>query len=294
MSFWDCNLLKKGFLFLIIICLISCSQKKSDDSSENKEENQQESEYSFYIPEDDTGDWVEEVVNRTQEEIAAEEIQSLLEIQSIIQSPYSVNQNEIEFVEKRLTDSNNRLKIMEYGNEVFVPVESGRDLILINKCNSYIVRDFYNQAFKLYKKEIWNGETAGAEKKELVQEYTYDNNDKLVQQVNKSDDKTIEYYWRYDDKNRVIYEREDVIENKKRSSKIQTYEYHEKEEVPPDYEYFENGEIQVKYIYSSKDTYNSQIFFEDDFSVITYYQAGKKIKEEYIQSGEIVREKVYE
>lgn len=290
----DYRYLKKTILFFLILFSISCSQKKSENPSDDLEVYNPYSEYEgFYVPDFDDGSWVEQVVNETQEEIAAEEIQSLLEIQSIIQSPYSVNQNEVEFVEKRLTDSNNRLKIMEYGNEIFVPVEKNKSLVLINKCNSYLVRDFYDWEYHLEKKEIWNAEKPGEEKKLLVQEFVYGDNNKPVKQTSKSEDKTIEITWRYDEKNRITYEREVITEKNKKTSKTQTYSFNQNEDIPPDYEYYENDEIQVRTKYITKTTYTNQIYFEDNFSVLTYYENGKKVREQYIQDNEVVREREY-
>ena len=289
-----CKKLRKIFLFFLILLFFSCSQKKVDDSSNISGEDFYDSEFEgFYVPDFDDGNWVQQIVNETQEELAAEEIQNLLEIQSIIQSPFSVNQNEVEFVEKRLSDSNRRLKIMEYGNEIFIPVEKQNSLVFINKSNSYLVRDFYNKDYQLTKKEIWNGEKPGDEKLLFTQEYLYGNNNKPVFQTTKYEDKTVEITWQYDEKNRITYEKETVIEKDKRTSKAQLYKYNQNDEIPPDYEYYENDEVQLITKYVTKTTYSTQIYFEDDFSVKTYYENGNKVREQYIQSGEVVREREY-
>lgn len=286
--------MKKSALFLIFFLLISCSQKKAETSEDfSEDENISLIFDGIYIPDLDRGDWVQQVVDFTEEEIAAAEIQELLEIESIIKSPYSVNANEVEYVEKRFADSNKRLKSMEYGAEIFVPVETSKNLIFINKYKENVVRCFYNSNYLLEKKEIWNMEVGGEEKKLLTQEYEYGNGNKPIHQKNIYEDKIIEYTWQYDDKGRITYEREIVEEKGKRNSKTQIYSFNSDDKIPANYEYYENDVLQVKTIYTTVNTYVTQVFFEDDFSVTTNYENGIKTKETYIQSGEIVREKLY-
>ena len=67
------------------------------------------------------------------------------------------------------------------------------------------------------------------------------------------------------------------------------------EDFPPDFEYFENDVLKMKNKYSSqKGSYTSQIFFEDDFSVKTYYIEEKKVKEIYYSGESVLRVKNYD
>ena len=67
------------------------------------------------------------------------------------------------------------------------------------------------------------------------------------------------------------------------------------ENLPPDFEYFENEILKMRNKYSSqKGSYTSQIFFEDGFSVKTYYIEEKKVKEIYYLGDSVLRIKNYE
>lgn len=288
----DCNLLKKVFLFLIILLCVSCSRKKAEEEAVVSEGENTLYE-DFYCPDYDDAAWVESIVEQTFEEIAALQIDELMEIESIIKSPYSVSSNEVEFVEKRFADTNRRLKAMEYGEEVFIPVEKSNELIFINKYKNHVVRDFYNTDYKLYKKEIWDMSQQGSEKKVLTQEFFYGEGNKPIRQINTSEGKKAEYYWQFDDKGRVTLEQETILEKGIYTSKTQIYTFNADDEIPANYEYWENNEIKIKTIYSDKTHYTNQVFFEEDFSVITEYENGEKKKETYIQDNEVVREREY-
>ncbi len=65
--------------------------------------------------------------------------------------------------------------------------------------------------------------------------------------------------------------------------------------IPADFEYFENGEIKMKNKYTAElGTYTSQIFFQKDFAVKTYYEVYKRVKDIYTDGQEVIRIKEYE
>lgn len=67
------------------------------------------------------------------------------------------------------------------------------------------------------------------------------------------------------------------------------------DDFPPDFEYFENDVLKMRNKYSSqKGNYTSQVFFEDDFSVKTYYIEEKKVKEVYYSGESVLRVKNYD
>lgn len=67
------------------------------------------------------------------------------------------------------------------------------------------------------------------------------------------------------------------------------------ENLPPDFEYFENDVLKMKNKYSSqKGRYTSQIFFDDDYSVKTYYIEEKKVKEVFYSGETVLRVKDYD
>ena len=87
---------------------------------------------------------------------------------------------------------------------------------------------------------------------------------------------------------------EEITDCQKNFTKRQNYSYKKDEEIPPDYEYYENGELKIKTTYTTKTEYTTQVFFDDSFSVITYYDDGKKLRDEYYNKDTFVREKIYE
>lgn len=96
---------------------------------------------------------------------------------------------EVEAVEKRLLDSYNRLKVMEYGKELFFPLQREQgDAVLIHYSNKAAVRLFYDQYYRLTKKELWNMESVQNAKVKLVEKYEYEGNSKNpVQKIIESD-----------------------------------------------------------------------------------------------------------
>ncbi len=63
---------------------------------------------------------------------------------------------EVETVEKRLTDAYNRLKAMEYGSEIFLPVNNQDSSVIVHYSDKKAVRLFYDNLYRLTKKEYWN------------------------------------------------------------------------------------------------------------------------------------------
>ena len=64
-------------------------------------------------------------------------------------------ESEPETVEKRLTDSYNRLKIMEFGKERFVPYNNGDETVFVHYSDNKAIRLFYDSKYRLVKKEYW-------------------------------------------------------------------------------------------------------------------------------------------
>lgn len=280
------------FLVLILIFSSACKNKKSEaDVAENQDESSEFVE--FFSPEFDDGNWVYEIIDQTMEELAADQIDSLSEIQSIINSPYTVSANEVEFVEKRLTDSLNNLKIMEYGEEIFIPIKQENQLVFIHKYKDTVVRYFLDEENRLKKQEYWLIKSADDSKKIRTETFDYNQSNKPVRKKIEVENQSSEYFWTYDDKNRLVREDEIIHKENSTSSKSQIYIYNKNDEIPPDFEYYENGEIKNKQVYNSKTDYWVQTYFEDSFSVITFYENNLKVREQYLSEDEVVREKVY-
>ena len=90
------------------------------------------------------------------------------------------------------------------------------------------------------------------------------------------------------------YEKDNYEELEYSFVKKYTYAYNEGE-ILPDFQYYENGILKMQNKYSAqKGTYTSRIFFEDGFSVKTYYEDEIRVKDIYYSGNKVLREKVYE
>lgn len=117
------------------------------------------------------------------------------------------------------------------------------------------------------------------EKKHLIQQndFKYDEAGNIIQNEKK------EYYYN-----------EDFSVLNEQFSRKYVYKINE-EKLPPDFEYFENDVLKMRNKYSvQKGNYTSQVFFEDDFSVKTYYIEEKKVKEVYYSGESVLRVRNYD
>ncbi len=94
---------------------------------------------------------------------------------------------------------------------------------------------------------------------------------------------------KYDAQNRLVSEEEAVVyeepDPKRRGQKIKrsgskknVYTYTAKASVP-DYIFYENGKMRIAVNYIDEDTYEQTLYFENDFSVRTRYNHGRKTRE---------------
>lgn len=237
--------------------------------------------------------------------------------------------NEKESVE--ILDKSKQLQLMNYDEEIFMPQKTESGWIIIQTLADKIERNFYDEDYRLTVKEVWkinginnsdimqienyfyNEQNFKPYKKEIetdskhqiieynengavVDFYTYsiyEENEYLVSKIHR----------KYDDEKRLLsnetidytYKDETFEKMNYTFSKRYEYKYNLDEEIPPDFEYFENNEIKMKNKYSTvKGNYTSQIFFEDGFSVKTFYEDELKIKDVYYQNDEVTRIKEYE
>jgi len=115
--------------------------------------------------------------------------------------------------------------------------------------------------------------------------------------------KKSETSWEYNQDNKITSEvLTEYKEPEKESSapetgfvKKQLFIYNKTDkEISPDYEYYENGVLKNRIIYTAKGTYISNIFFDEDFTVTSYYENNKKVKDIYSKGGIVRRVKTYE
>ena len=303
----------------------------------------------FYSPDFDDASWVDAALIAAEESRLGEDVLSYLEDEANFQPPIieETEENpvetdnteseesgfdaempkvpEVESVEKRLLDSYNRLKVMEYGSELFFPMQKeGGDAVLVHYSNKSAVRLFYDDIFRLTKKELWNMESVQAAKIKLIEKYTYkDDSKKPVEKIIESDSavfvsklnenglviRTEKYAvdskdkplsvttWTYDEKDRITSE---SIQEKGRVQK-QVYIYTKidklednPDNLPPDYEYYENGVLRTKTEYSTKGNYSTTIVFDKINSVRTDYEDYIKVRDVYFMNGVQRRVKNYE
>ena len=331
-------------LLLILLTLCSCSRKKTQTAEAvQTAETVQAAEVvvSSEVEEQTSVEpSVEEDVEIDEEFLAEEErygteVLSFLEDESNFTSPIientesesSQNNNEtvpqVETVEKRLIDSYNRLKVMEYGSELFLPVTKEDSSVLIHYSNKAAVRLFYDELFRLTKKEYWKMESVENARITGTELYSYNGDEKkpfekkietetsiFVSKLNENGlvISTEKYAvngnspistttWSYDEKNRITSETVSEAENIKKQVFIYTKVdklAEDSDEIPPDYEYYENGVLRTKTEYSKKGTYSTTIIFDSIYSVKTDYENYMKVRDVYYENGVQRRVKDYE
>lgn len=249
-----------------------------------------------------------------------------------------------ESVEKRLLDSNARLRMLEFEDEVFVP-EAGKDnTVLINKAGTRAVRTFYDSLYRVTEKEIWKIAGARDSSVERYETYSYKGDSfrphkisvstkgsTVIQVLNergltessrtekfvtvktkdpesgKETEKELSYVssdirWTFDEEDRITSENQRIYvyanENYEKAVSIrrkkQSYIYHKDSELPPDYEYYEDGKLRMRTRYTGKETWTTEMKFDEGYSVVSNYTDGKKTLEEYFLDGKKIRSTAHE
>lgn len=78
---------------------------------------------------------------------------------------------EEEIFLKIITDKDNQLGFMEYGDELLIPQKSDEGFTLVHSSKNKLERNFYDLSHRLTKKEIWNYKDYESAK--LKESYTY-------------------------------------------------------------------------------------------------------------------------
>lgn len=322
----------------------------------------------FYSPSEDTGEWVEDLLIKIEEERIAEELREMeKELEDynevLTEEPPQENQEEENVDEKdaeegepkeeeekkpstpaadaienfflqnnegkSYTGKDSQLEFYQFDNEVLMRQKSNGKTAVINSSSNRLIRNFYDERMRLSSREKWNisnVQKAFVEKKESFN-YDGDTNRVLSKEIRENDkleiikynDKnTVEsvntYIW-YEEKKYLTFKRQcsyndegkilsdetseyiylpDYKKLSEEISKKYVYEYNA-EGIPPDLQYSENGILKLRNKYSDqKGTYTSQVFFDDGFSVKTYYENNARVKEVYYTGNKVMREKIYE
>lgn len=305
----------------------------------------------FYSESLDTGDWVDSLIIRIEEErisneIAKMETDVLSDLEnsdvSVIEEILDEHSEQIENVfsdsleQKEIVSKNGNLIFMEFEQEKLIPKKTENGYEIIHSQNNSVTRNYYNQNFLLESSQKWEIEpskiqenqnpvsienyfydekTSAVTKKETI---TYDGELQNLQIIVYNDKKQISSKEEYQiiDKKRNLIQKNDlkydkdgnIIQNEKTEyfynqnfsvlieqfSRKYIYKINE-DDFPPDFEYFENDVLKMRNKYSSqKGNYTSQVFFEDNFSVKTYYIEEKKVKEVYYSGESVLRVKNYD
>ncbi len=288
----------------------------------------------FYSGECDDGKWLDSLLFEMEEARMGDDLFKLLEDDSlnsspIVEEPEAEEGESEESSQKVLLDSGSRLKIMEFGKELFVPSLKAGQKVMVHYSDKKAIRLFYDESFRLIKKELWQMDSVADAKitGEELFEYEGDSKNpdvKIIQNesykiVSKFDfdglvieakkykaleNKSFEYEsepvskssWEYDSRQRVILEiiEEYTYKEQKASyinEKKSKFIYNEDKEV---YEYYENGSLKIKTEYETKGTYKNTLFFDEKDSVTTYYENYIKQKDVYMSNGVETRVKTYE
>ena len=237
------------------------------------------------------------------------------------------NQENSEFQAEEKTESyvlsDNAMSSMQFEKEIFIPPQDRGDNTIIHASNGRVVRSFYDNFERLIKKEEWkiksltdsvlnkteaydfaSDEARTPSTKTVTEEkisrvYYYNEKAlcervfeyKVLEQERILDSKT---EFTYNDEGKILSEEAFDYSEKTASSKKRVFSYNKTDEIPPDSYYYENGILKMSTVYSSEKNYVSKIFFDDSYSVTTYYEDGIRVKDVYIFDGEVLRVKNYE
>ena len=228
------------------------------------------------------------------------------------------------------TGKNDLLSFYEFDNEIFTSQDSEGNHILVHSMKEKVNRFFYDDEYKLIKKEVWNIPSASKAALEKTETYKYFENSKVVSEKEitgpytvenvkyNNDGKTLsaEKYavfeekehitekrlFSYDDDGNLLsdelkeyfYKADDYEDLDYSFTKKYLYSYND-EGIPPDFKYFENGILKMHNKYSTeKGNFTSRIFFDEGLSVKSYYENNIRVRDVYYRNNSIIREKVYE
>ncbi len=228
------------------------------------------------------------------------------------------------------TGKNDLLSFYEFDNEIFTSQDSEGNHILVHSMKEKVNRFFYDDEYKLIKKEVWNIPSASKAALEKTETYKYFENSKVVSEKEitgpytvenvkyNNDGKTLsaekyavfeekehiteKRHFSYDDDGNLLsdelkeyfYKADDYKDLDYSFTKKYLYSYND-EGIPPDFKYFENGILKMHNKYSTeKGNFTSRIFFDEGLSVKSYYENNIRVRDVYYRNNSIIREKVYE
>lgn len=319
-------------IFLFVSCK-GCKEKNQQEKNQNEdtktellqnEENQDknvsseenENTEDSVINLEDSATILENLENN--ENATIEDEENLSEIEK--------NLEQSKLLEKLYINKLNELKILQFEDEVLIP----NDNSFIEKNKSTVSKSFYDDNYRLVKKEHWKIGSLIESKVEKTELYEYKENTMLLKQKKEITDLETKIYFYndfglltsvdeykifedkdylvkkttfdYDNKNRLKTDNQTFYTYDEKFKKItkktvKTYKYFNKEneESTPDSEFYEDGKLRIKNVYSDVNgTYTSEVYFDNNMSVKSFYENDLLKKEIFYVDGVEKRVQNYE
>lgn len=164
----------------------------------------------LYDETSDGGDLIDSIDFSESDIFTVEEPEELVEIRKEIFEKTAAAKNEIR--ESRFTDTEKKLRFYSFNDEVLSLQKNQDGYTAISSDNKTAVRKFYDNAFRLYKREFWNL-SGGAETSEAAktENYIYADGAKPVSAVITEPKKRMEIS--YDESGRIIISKAFAAEN---------------------------------------------------------------------------------
>lgn len=164
----------------------------------------------LYDETSDDGDLIDSIDFSESDIFTVEEPEELVEIRKEIFEKTAAAKNEIR--ESRFTDTEKKLRFYSFNDEVLSLQKTQAGYTALSSDNKTAVRKFYDNAFRLYKREFWNL-SGGAETSEAAktENYIYADGAKPVSAVITEPKKRMEIS--YDESGRIIISKVFAAEN---------------------------------------------------------------------------------
>lgn len=203
----------------------------------------------LYDETSDDGDLIDSIDFSESDIFTVEEPEELNEIRKEIFEKTAAAKNEIR--ESRFTDTEKKLRFYSFNDEVLSLQKNQDGYTAISSDNKTAVRKFYDNAFRLYKREFWNL-SGGAETSEAAktENYIYADGAKPVSAVITEASSRTEIS--YDDTGRIILSKVFAAENESsEKSENKNNEISEKKDFvlksTTSFSYGENGKLTERY-----------------------------------------------
>lgn len=308
---------KKIFVFLFVLFFFSCKKKVQTENLKIKNEKNEISHF-------------ENVQNENEEN----DIENLNENEFVENNDFAngaqfLAENEAkkkEQLRKIFRNEKKSLRLFSDDDESFMLSENGKTSVRFS--GNDLIRKFFDEKFRLEKKEIWFiADTSEQSKKVSSEFFSYDGDEvfpvsSIVKESEIEKERSFvqngklasESVFHLGKKNaRELFTKKirSYTENgllaeetnlrfqtkfgktKEIASEKKRYEYDSDEKLKL-YQEYHDGKLRVKKLYSSESDYELSIFFDDGYEIVTMYSNGKKTQEKVLLSGLEIRKRLYD